>query len=108
MWSLPGLYMATGGTDAKLVVWDVAGRKVLATHDCAAAVCSVAWDPANNALAWSDAEGCVGLWRDPVPRGLVGPAAAVDTVTVGGMASLVDDAATLDGSDGGSDGGWRV
>lgn len=95
-----GLYLATGGTDAKVVVWDVAARKALDSHDCPAPICCVAWDPTLNALAWSTAEGDVGLWREPVPRGLVGPAAAVDAVPMGRVASLVDDAAEDQGTQG--------
>ncbi len=41
--------------------------------------CSLAWHPQSNLLAVMDHEGRLGMWQDPVPSELVGPAVTVDT-----------------------------
>ena len=85
-YSPSGLYLATSGRDRRVLVWAVHGRhegeggpKLVAERASDADVCALRWHPTRNALALTDEEGGVALWRDPVPRDLAPPTRAKGT-----------------------------
>jgi WD40 repeat protein len=53
-------WLATGGSDGAVVVWDVAGRREVVTLNGAAT--ALAFDPAGRRLAAAALDRCIGLW----------------------------------------------
>ncbi|KAJ1883398.1 DNA polymerase alpha accessory factor Mcl1 [Coemansia sp. RSA 1722] len=66
-WSANSRYLASVGLDGLVAVWDVNGRKHVATHKAGVALCQVAWHPQANMLAFTDSAGALRIWDDPVP-----------------------------------------
>ncbi|KAJ2659787.1 DNA polymerase alpha accessory factor Mcl1 [Coemansia sp. RSA 1200] len=66
-WSSNSRYIASIGLDNKVVVWDVAARKPILTHNSANDLCQVEWNPCGNMLAFTDNTGAMYIWDDVVP-----------------------------------------
>ncbi|PIA13071.1 hypothetical protein COEREDRAFT_78273 [Coemansia reversa NRRL 1564] len=66
-WSANGKYVASVGLDRQVVVWDVAARKAILTHNCTNPLCQVDWNPCGNMLAFTDNSGALYVWDDVVP-----------------------------------------
>lgn len=75
-----GLYLASGGRDKKLVVWDVEKKEVLSEKDLDAVPVSLAWHPAakNNTLASIGEDGAIRLWNSVIPSHMLTPSAPLD------------------------------
>ncbi|XP_072345805.1 LOW QUALITY PROTEIN: WD repeat and HMG-box DNA-binding protein 1 [Scyliorhinus torazame] len=62
-WSPCGGYVAAGSIDGSMVVWNVETRKCVGSfkHEKAYRICAMAWHPSKGNIAYTDAEGNLGL-----------------------------------------------
>ncbi|XP_048456072.1 WD repeat and HMG-box DNA-binding protein 1 [Rhincodon typus] len=62
-WSPCGSYLAAGSIDGSVVVWNVQTRKCVERfqHEKSYRICAIAWHPSNGIIAYTDAEGNLGL-----------------------------------------------
>lgn len=72
-----GLYLASGGQDKKLVVWDVEKKEVLAQKDMDSMPEDLAWHTGDkgNTLASIGEDGLIHLWHGVVPSHMLAPSA---------------------------------
>ena len=70
-----GLYLASGGQDKKLVMWDVEKKEVLAQKDTDAMPGALAWHTGDkgNTLASIGEDGQIHLWQSVVPPHMLAP-----------------------------------
>ncbi len=61
-----GRYLATGGIDKIVLIWDVESGELLARLDVDWSVYSLAWSPDGAHLAVGTKKGTIRLWTDPV------------------------------------------
>lgn len=75
-----GLYLASGGQDKKLVVWDVEKKEVLAQKDMESMPGALAWHTGDkgNTLASIGEDGVIHLWQSAIPSHMLGPSAPLD------------------------------
>ena len=75
-----GLYLASGGQDKKLVVWDVEKKEVLAQKDMVSMPGDLAWHTGDkgNTLASIGEDGLIHLWQGVVPSHMLAPSAPLD------------------------------
>ncbi|TFK53583.1 WD40 repeat-like protein, partial [Heliocybe sulcata] len=108
--SANGLYLASS-SQAGIFIWSTQNRRVLYKHPPSpnATVTQLAWSPTQNLLAWTDSEGILTRWPQPIPPSAPDPvkrsgATSVTTVPMQRKAapSLFDDDAVDDnkGKDG--------
>eukprot|EP00047_Mylnosiga_fluctuans_P014704 m.40581 g.40581 ORF g.40581 m.40581 type:complete len:1133 (+) comp5621_c0_seq1:33-3431(+) len=100
-WSPNGEYLASVSVDGDIYIWDLKGRLSLDRyrHPQGLSICSLAWHPRNNELAWADTSGKFSVWREPVSASSAfmaptdGPIAALQASEQTGMelAALFDD-----------------
>ncbi|XP_072424863.1 WD repeat and HMG-box DNA-binding protein 1 isoform X1 [Chiloscyllium punctatum] len=62
-WSPCGGYVAAGSIDGSMVVWNVQTRKCIERfqHEKTYRICAMAWHPSKESIAYTDAEGNLGL-----------------------------------------------
>ena len=75
-----GLYLASGGRDKKITVWDVEKKEVLSRTDAGAVPSALAWHPgpSNNTLAYIGEDGRIQLWNSAIPAHMLTPSALLD------------------------------
>ncbi|KAF8520383.1 hypothetical protein BU17DRAFT_88972 [Hysterangium stoloniferum] len=67
--SANGTYLASA-TPTGIYIWSTATRKILLRHDPStgfALVSHIAFSPTQNLIAWTDADGTLTRWPDPIP-----------------------------------------
>ena len=78
-WSKNGQYLATGGLDRQIFVYQMstAGQLIesLDRHKADAVPTDLAWSPAKNTLAFLDELGQIGAWNGVIPTHLPSPVA---------------------------------
>ncbi|KAG8956545.1 hypothetical protein FRC04_000023 [Tulasnella sp. 424] len=72
-----GLYLASVGKDGQVIVWDTASEKDVARYKVSTSIVDIAWSPISNLLAWTDREGALVRWTNPVPSNLPSPCSPV-------------------------------
>ncbi|KZT57147.1 WD40 repeat-like protein [Calocera cornea HHB12733] len=73
-----GLYLASGGEDGQVIVWDAEKRKVIERErpsGTKSAVTNIGWSPIANIIAFVDADGSFKRWKKPIPSSLPNPTA---------------------------------
>ncbi|KAG9042191.1 hypothetical protein FS837_011177 [Tulasnella sp. UAMH 9824] len=68
-----GLYLASAGKDGQVIVWDTASEKTVARYKVSTSIVDIAWSPISNLLAWTDMEGALVRWTNPIPSNLPSP-----------------------------------
>eukprot|EP00798_Chlamydomonas_sp_ICE-L_P012075 gene12075-15186_t len=73
-----GLYIASGGCDGVVCVWDMATNECIGKSICKAdtptPITSLAWSTSGNELAVVDEKGQVAVWEGPIAEDMQGPA----------------------------------
>ncbi|KZO99403.1 WD40 repeat-like protein [Calocera viscosa TUFC12733] len=88
-----GLYLASGGEDGQLIVWDAEKRKIVERwrpSGTKSAVTNVAWSPVANDIAFVDAEGSFKRWRSPISSPLPSPIGLPNQQKKAHVPALVD------------------
>ncbi|KAI6046131.1 hypothetical protein EDC04DRAFT_2865000 [Pisolithus marmoratus] len=72
--SVNGLYLASACKE-EIAVWSTQSRRILWRHAGTpkAIITQLAFSPTQNLLAWTDSEGILTWWREPVPAGTADP-----------------------------------
>ncbi|KAI7887198.1 WD40 repeat-like protein [Lichtheimia hyalospora FSU 10163] len=65
-WSPSGDYLCTAGRDKQVIIWHVEQKKILAKRDSKDVVSGIAWSPTENQLAFTDCQGQLSLWKNPI------------------------------------------
>ncbi|KAI9313959.1 WD40-repeat-containing domain protein [Dichotomocladium elegans] len=91
-WSPNGTYLCTAGADNQILVWDVEKKEIVAKRDSSGIVSGLAWHPSANQLAFTDRQGHLTVWNEPVPVTLVHPARSQKNHSV--LDSLIEDEVT--------------
>ena len=100
-WSPNGQYLATGGLDKQIFLWQLNIADSLDRYRADSVPNDLMWSPKDNALAFLDENGQLGLWNAPVPAHLPSPTsdpqgaaqaaanaqAAADAAVAGGAAT---------------------
>lgn len=87
-----GLYLASAGKDGQVIIWDTASEKTVArcgscahfqgfilltenlhSYKVSTSIVDIAWSPISNLLAWTDMEGALVRWTNPIPSNLPSP-----------------------------------
>ncbi|GAB4823682.1 hypothetical protein N2152v2_010728 [Parachlorella kessleri] len=101
-----GLYLASADADNTVVVWDVNGRKPLATKVLNGVATGASWHPGANALALITDDGELHIWSDVIPADLPGPNDDIDLlngVVPGKGGAGQEDPSLMGGGAGGTD-----
>ena len=75
-----GLYLASGGQDKKLVVWEMEKKEVLAQKDLDSMPGALTWHSGEkgNTLASIGEDGVIHLWHSVIPSHMLTPTAPLD------------------------------
>ncbi|KDQ16190.1 hypothetical protein BOTBODRAFT_173106 [Botryobasidium botryosum FD-172 SS1] len=78
-----GHYLASGGADGQVIIWESGTRKALFRQkaECPGTIISIAFSPVSNLLAWTDTEGNLSRWPDPIPSTYPHPCGVVSAVS---------------------------
>ncbi|KAG8872936.1 hypothetical protein FRB97_007164 [Tulasnella sp. 331] len=75
-----GTYLASAGKDDRIIIWNTETRKALFRQKVrSAVVIDLAWSPSANLLAWTDMDGALARWADPIPSSLPSPFSSAKT-----------------------------
>ena len=93
-WSPNGQYLATGGLDKQVFLWQLNIADSLDRYRADSVPNDLMWSPKDNALAFIDENGQLGLWSGPVPAHLPSPTSdPAGAATAAANAAAVADAA---------------
>eukprot|EP00040_Diaphanoeca_grandis_P005605 m.33649 g.33649 ORF g.33649 m.33649 type:complete len:1140 (+) comp16851_c1_seq1:87-3506(+) len=83
-WSPNGEYLASVSSNGEIIVWSTNDRQTLARfkHKESVPICSVAWHPKGNEIAWADTHGKFCIWKEPIPE------ASQFSLPTGGVANV--------------------
>ncbi|KAG9026461.1 hypothetical protein FRB95_008833 [Tulasnella sp. JGI-2019a] len=63
-----GMYLASAGKDGQIIIWNTEKRKALFRQKVQSdVVIDLAWSPSANLLAWTNMDGALARWADPIP-----------------------------------------
>ncbi|KAL9557358.1 hypothetical protein MBANPS3_001432 [Mucor bainieri] len=66
-WSPNGYYIASAAEDSTLVIWDTKTKTHVRIEITSTAITGIAWHPTDNELFLTDMDGCLRIWKEPIP-----------------------------------------